>query len=226
MIEMYHEKYPRRPFDLEAVAATEFRLRDYLEIDEQLRALDIIYHHIGSEYEPDNPKLIAASICSWRLGELEGLIEYGSRLMERDTPGEIGNKSLDDSQSIVGIDNEGEWPVDVISEDELQTVRGMSAKEPPKEAAIAYKLYYSQGITQKDVAELMSRQLKKPVNQGQVSRWIKQQTEWRRANNLHVEEKASPTSAMDPRKLTLGQRTDGRGTGDPKHKKSMVNKEE
>ena len=93
--------------------------------------------------------------------------------------------------------------------------------EPPKEAAQAYMLYWVTGKTQKEVAEIVAEKLRRPVSQGQVSRWLKQYRGWRISMGLPVDKKAPPVTFMDPSVLDLGRRTDGRRTGDPLHKKYM-----
>lgn len=91
------------------------------------------------------------------------------------------------------------------------------AKEPSKEATKAYCLYYGTHYTQEQVATIMSKELDMTISQGQVSKWIKEAKAWRKSEGLPVEkdEKASPIKAMDPERLDLGPRTDGRRIGDP-----------
>lgn len=91
-----------------------------------------------------------------------------------------------------------------------------SVKEPSKEAAQAYKLYYGSGESQTEVAKIMTGKLKKPISQGQVSKWVNQYIEWAKANNISIPEKPTIIN-MDSNKLSMGARTDGRGTGDPRH---------
>ena len=92
----------------------------------------------------------------------------------------------------------------------------ITEKEPSKEAIQAYRLYYSMGETQGKIAEIMKNELKRPISQGQVSRWIKQTKAWRRREGLPTNENEPPEiNAMDSSKLDMGSRTDGRRTGDP-----------
>lgn len=95
-----------------------------------------------------------------------------------------------------------------------------SVKEPSKEAVQAYKLYYGSGESQTEVAKIMTRKLKKPISQGQVSKWVNQYIEWAKANNISIPEKPTIIN-MDSNKLSMGARTDGRGTGDPRHKATV-----
>lgn len=66
--------------------------------------------------------------------------------------------------------------------------QSVPTKEPSKKAQQAYKLYYG-GTTQQQVAENMTRKLGRPVSQGQVSRWLKQYREWRKAEGIPVDDK-------------------------------------
>ena len=91
--------------------------------------------------------------------------------------------------------------------------------EPSREATQAYKFYYGSGKTQEAVAKIMARELNKPVSQGQVSRWVNEYKLWARANDIPIAESEKPkTINMDHRKLDMRARTDGRTTGDPRHK--------
>lgn len=90
-------------------------------------------------------------------------------------------------------------------------------KEPSKEAAQAYKLYYGTGENQTEIAKIMTRELRRPVSQGQVSKWVNQYKKWAKVNNIPIPEKPTIIN-MDSNKLSMGKRTDGRGTGDPRHK--------
>lgn len=107
---------------------------------------------------------------------------------------------------------------------ESQTQTGIVSRqgqEPPKESAQAYNLYYGTGKTQQEVADIMTPKLKRPVSQGQVSRWIKQQKKWRESAGLPVAEQAAPAYNIDPSRLELGERTDGHRMGDPTILKRM-----
>jgi len=92
-------------------------------------------------------------------------------------------------------------------------------KEPSKEATQAYTLYYGAGKTQEDVAKIMTDKLKRPVKQGQVSRWVNQYKKWREAEEIPVDD-TKPNIIVNSDILDMGARTDGRGTGDPRHKKN------
>lgn len=90
-------------------------------------------------------------------------------------------------------------------------------KEPEKEAAQAYKLYYGSGDNQTIVAEIMTVKLRKPVSQGQVSKWVNQYKRWAQANNIPIPPKPKIIN-LDHRKLEMRARTDGRISGDARHK--------
>ena len=92
-------------------------------------------------------------------------------------------------------------------------------KEPSKEAAQAYILYHGTGKTQAEVAEIMAERLRRSVSQGQVSKWIKEYRVWAEANNIPIPDpKKLTTITMEPDKINMGTRTDGKITGDPRHR--------
>lgn len=97
----------------------------------------------------------------------------------------------------------------------------LNITEPSKEANQAYRIYYSLGCSQEKVAEIMSEKLHRKIKQWHVSRWIKQVKHWRSANGLPINEtgKKPTESTVDPDVLDLGQRSDGKITGDPRHQK-------
>ena len=90
-------------------------------------------------------------------------------------------------------------------------------EEPKKEAAQAYKLYYGLGYSQTKVAKIMTNELKRPVSQGQVSKWVNQYKRWAQANNIPITPKPKIIN-LDHRKLEMKKRTDGRISGDARHK--------
>jgi len=98
-------------------------------------------------------------------------------------------------------------------------------KAPSKEAIQAYMAKIATGYTQTKLAKEMTKLLKpkpkKPIEQWQVHRWIKDCVKWLKANNLDVfpDEITKDIITMDPSILDMGARTDGRTTGDPRHKK-------
>jgi hypothetical protein len=92
-------------------------------------------------------------------------------------------------------------------------------KEPSKEARLAYQSWYGTGKTQEDVAKIMTDKLKRPVNQGQVSRWVTRYKKWREAEGIPVDD-TKPNIIVNSDILDVGARTDGKTTGDPRHKKN------
>lgn len=99
-------------------------------------------------------------------------------------------------------------------------------KEPSKTAITAYLLRVTLGWKQQDIAEHMTNELKpkKPFQQYHISRWEKEARAWLKANNLDVFPTYMTTNilTMDPKKLELGARTDGRITGDPRREKKKI----
>jgi len=57
-------------------------------------------------------------------------------------------------------------------------------KEPSKDAFAAYRLQLLTGKTQKELAEQLTAELRRPVGQGTVSRWLKQVRAWLKAGNV------------------------------------------
>lgn len=104
-----------------------------------------------------------------------------------------------------------------IKVEDIEQPKAKSVKEPSKEATQAYKLYYGSGKSQSEVAEIMTKKLRKPVNQGQVSRWVTEYKKWAKAYDIPIPEKPTIIN-MSSNKLDMGKRTDGKRTGDPHHK--------
>lgn len=88
--------------------------------------------------------------------------------------------------------------------------------EPMPYMIQAYRLHTLRGGKQAEVADWMSKELGKPVEQAVVSRWLKRVRKWIEAGNVLPD---IPTSnsrpngraiPMDPGIIDAGQRTDGR----------------
>ena len=110
------------------------------------------------------------------------------------------------------------------SENPTETGQKVSlVKEPSKIAMQAYLTLKSLGCSQKKCAEIMTKKLKrkKPLSQGQISKWNSECVAWLKANNLEVfpSEMTNKIITMAPNILDMGARTDGKRTGDPRHKK-------
>lgn len=85
-------------------------------------------------------------------------------------------------------------------------------KQPSGDAFKCYRVSLTTGWTQRMLAELLSRELRRPVDQPTVSRWLKQVKAWLEAGNvlpdLTAESGAKPkVSPIDPAKI---DRSDGR----------------
>jgi hypothetical protein len=86
-----------------------------------------------------------------------------------------------------------------------------SRKEPSKAAFITYRLRVATGKTQKELAKLLTDELKRPVDQGTVSRWLKQVKEWLRLGNVLPDLTETPNvkpMPLDPERIDLGARQD------------------
>lgn len=95
------------------------------------------------------------------------------------------------------------------------------SKKPSKEAIQAYRLFGAVNSNQTEVAKLMSDNLKRTISQGQISKWNKECKAFLKANGLagFASDLKPDIVTIDPVKLDMGARTDGKRTGDPKHKK-------
>jgi len=89
-----------------------------------------------------------------------------------------------------------------------------SGNPSPSAAAIAcYRVHFYTGKPQTEVAEILTRELKQSITQGQVSKWLKQVTKWIEAGNVlpgFTKPTAGESQAMDPSILNMGKRRDQR----------------
>ena len=85
--------------------------------------------------------------------------------------------------------------------------------QPSEDAFKAYRLSIATGKNQTELAEILTTELKRPIGQGQVSRWLDKVKEWLEAENvlpdLFKPLDKQPT-AIDPEVLDLGKRQDRR----------------
>jgi len=107
----------------------------------------------------------------------------------------------------------------------LEGRKSQSIKAPSKDAIRAYLLLKSLGCSQAKAAEIMSGKLKRTLTQGCISRYKTQCERWLKANGLDVfpPDIRPDIPRLSPDKLGMGARTDGRRTGDPRHKRSANN---
>jgi len=93
--------------------------------------------------------------------------------------------------------------------------------KPSKEAIQAYKLLGAVSSNQTEVAKLMSKILKRPIAQWQISRWNKQCKNFLKANDMKgfASDQKLDIVSVDPSTLDMGPRTDGKRSGDPRNKK-------
>lgn len=86
-------------------------------------------------------------------------------------------------------------------------------KQPSKNALTAYRVWLVTGKTQNELAEMLTKELRRFVCQGTVSRWIDQAQRWLEAGNVLPDLSPSPNKKplpMDPERIDLGQRQDHR----------------
>jgi hypothetical protein len=86
-------------------------------------------------------------------------------------------------------------------------------KQPSNDAFTAYRVWVATGRIQEELAEMLTKELRRPVHQGTVSRWIDQVKRWLEAGNV-LPDLSPPLnkkpSAMDPERIDLGGRLDHR----------------
>jgi hypothetical protein len=139
--------------------------------------------------------------AKWPLADLDREYSRVSILLDNEVTLSLGKWSERDSGGKAGDKKESEKQADMPK-----------ITEPTKEANQAYQAYYGTRCSQEKVAEIMTEQLHRKIEQWQVSRWIKQVKQWRSANGLPIDEtgKKSTEVAFDPDVLDMGKRTDGR----------------
>ena len=143
--------------------------------------------------------------------------EHGNRLFDANKSGD-----LDKIESLDGYDLKEIWEAGEASGHDEQPAPakptgkkpGPKTTQPPSDDAIkCYRANFVTGMTQTKLSERMTKELNRPISQGQVSRWIKQVKEWIAAGNvlpgLPVSKRENPAS-FDPRTLELGARRDHR----------------
>jgi len=84
---------------------------------------------------------------------------------------------------------------------------------PSADAITCYRVHFFTGKPQTEVAEKLTHELKRPITQGQVSKWLKQVTKWIEAGNVlpgFAKPTAGESQAMDPSILNMGKRQDQR----------------
>ncbi len=94
----------------------------------------------------------------------------------------------------------------------VHSVKPSALKEPSQDAFAAYRAQRVTGKPQTEIAEILTAELKRPISQGQVSRWINEVVPWMEAGNVLPDLpglKSKPTP-MAPDKIDLGGRQDGR----------------
>jgi hypothetical protein len=85
-------------------------------------------------------------------------------------------------------------------------------KPPSKEAVMAYRLHLMTGMKQTVIAAKMSEELGRVIGQGQVSRWKDEAQRWIEGGGVlpPLPDAMTKPQAMDPNRLDLGPRRDGR----------------
>jgi hypothetical protein len=136
----------------------------------------------------------------------EGAARACDRIMEWLQSEPATNQTIDtppqDTEQVVKADNVG------------MPAAKPSQKPPPDAAIKAYRLKWILGVpTQTEIAANLSRELGRPVSQGRVSRWLKQAEEFVQAGGVLPGLPNVPAErprSIDPERLDLGRRQDGR----------------
>jgi hypothetical protein len=85
-----------------------------------------------------------------------------------------------------------------------------------------YRLWLATGQTQEELARLYTQE-KRPVDQGTVSRWIRQVKKWLEAGNVLPDLTAArdrKPMPMDAARIDLGPNREGRSAGQKKRRAS------
>jgi hypothetical protein len=94
-----------------------------------------------------------------------------------------------------------------------ETQSPQKRKEPSADAFAAYRLKLVTGETQTNLARLLQEEWKRPVTQGQVSRWLNEVKDWIEAGNVLPDLTATPNTKptpINPELIDMGERQDGR----------------
>jgi hypothetical protein len=162
--------------------------------------LFVKYAHIGISRPPgktDDPEGDIRNVAAWAIEAAEEIQPKSRTTPDGGASGQPGKTKE--------------------TKDEAGPQQKPKVKEPPKEAQQAYQLYHGTGWAQSKVAEEMTKQLKRPVTQGQVSRWVRKYKAWREAEGISIDDR-KPEIIINTHILDTGARTDGRITGDPRHR--------
>jgi hypothetical protein len=146
-------------------------------------------------------------------------IDFGQtqlQVQHRQPQREEGNAPVPDPKGLDREPKQDDQGKAVPRESENQsTQRAENRVSAPTDAAImAYRLKWILGMgKQMEIAEKLTRELGRPVSQGQVSRWLKQTEAFVEAGGVLPQiqplSRNKPTP-IDPERIDLGRRQDGR----------------
>jgi len=106
------------------------------------------------------------------------------------------------------IEQAAPGPADLVSDAGIANSIATNLREPPQKAFAAYRAHRVLGQKQADVATELK------VNQGQISRWVKQVATWIAGGNvlpnLDVLGLTTKPISVDPVVIDMGKRQDGR----------------
>jgi len=103
---------------------------------------------------------------------------------------------------------------DVKAAEQDEESADKTTREPSPLAMQAYRLHVLSEITQTEIAAMLSRESKRPISQGQVSKWVTEVREYVEAGNVLPDLGASGPKGnlryADPAKLDYQENPDGR----------------
>jgi hypothetical protein len=107
----------------------------------------------------------------------------------------------------------GEQATPLPKSEPAESIGRAQRKQPSEDAFKAYRLSIATGKNQTELAEILATELKRPISQGQVSKWLTQVKAWLEAGNV-LPDLLKPLNeqpkGIDPEVLDMGKRQDGR----------------
>jgi hypothetical protein len=183
-----------------------------------------LMRHLGLLDRPDKPAEHETLSISKVIDHLDTLLKHyqtaGKQIAEAaEVPGTVDSEPPPAVQAVTQPPGERLEEVDAAQENASESPKvvaesgslKLKLKEPPPDAFKAYRAHKATGMIQTELAQLLARELKRPVTQGQVSRWLSGVREWLEGGNvLPPLEEIKSISAIDPNKIDMGARQDGR----------------
>lgn len=98
-----------------------------------------------------------------------------------------------------------------VSPDETEQDNKRFLKEPSREAFVAYRISRAIGMKQTEIAEQLTTEFRRPIAQGQVSRWLSEVSDFLVAGGVMppMATAINGIASVDPKILDMGARQDG-----------------